>query len=124
MSAPDLASWTSVVQKLLDSSETVTEGKTTRLVHVTDPPDHGRWTRSQPKPGPLPMLVLESEIAKDAKTIENNHYVNAKECDAAMLSHMARVVVLEARREHAKGIALKPLEFASGSIQFSVVLVK
>lgn len=129
----DAATWTAAVEKLLAASSTVTEKdpqsrdgrEITRVVHDTDPPENGRWTRKQPRPGPLPTLVLEDDIAKDAKTVEHEHSVLPGEENLdATCYHMAFMVVSEARRQRANGLALRdPVTDDNGMTVLGVVLV-
>lgn len=115
--------WTAAVKTLLER-KTVTEEKredgavVTVESHETDPPSDMRPPRGMKRPGPLPELVNEEEIAKGARTQVHDHQALDD------LDHMARVVVLEARRIQATGLALRePSVGPDGRVTLSVVNV-
>lgn len=117
--------WVEAVRSLLER-RTVVERKTkdgkteTVEIHETDPPENFRPPRGMKVPGPLPELVEEREVAKGARTETHSHAVPA----GADLDHCARVVVTEARRIQARGVALRdPVDLPSGGSVLTVVLV-
>ena len=126
----DAATWTRAVERLLAAVShrevKSADGKTVATVreHETDPPEHGRWTRRSPKPGPLPVLVLESEIARGAKTRE---HTNTAALGASLdldLYHAAKFVVGECRRQHARGLSLRaPVAAGEGVVELTFVMV-
>lgn len=129
----DMATWTAAVAKLLAATKTEDvlgpdKKKTgTKASHETDPSDHQRWTRKTPRPEPLPRLVEEHAIARGAKVLE--HELTAllgPEPDLDMVCyHNARSLVLEARREHAHGLALRePKTDVAGNLVLECVFVK
>ena len=125
----DETTWTAAVAKLLATftsrEEKGRDGKVTVLTdHETDPPEHGRWTRRVPRPGPLPVLVLESEIGKGAKTREHTTTVVLGHTLDLDCYHNARFAVCEARRQNAKGLALRaPKPVEDGCVELAWVMV-
>ena len=124
----DLATWSGAVKRLLETKEERIEKRGEEEVvvraHETDPPKNFLpRDRRMKRPGPLPLLVEESKIDKNAKTEVHDHeWTCTKDLDHDVY-HLARVVVTEARRIHAKGIALRAPVFADGVWTLSVVNV-
>lgn len=116
-----VAAVTGLLGRFTETDETTDDGATvTRKRHETDPPDGFRPPRGMRRPGPLPELVAEKEIAKGARTQVHDHAVPEGD---DVLDHMARVVVLEARRIQASGVALREPAEKDGRWTLSVVNV-
>lgn len=93
--------------------------------HETDPTPGQKRPRGMPIPGPLPSLVREKDIDKKAKVETHDHALGQFTDSMAVLAHFARVVVVEARRIHAKKIAAKtPIFENDKGYTLSVVMVK
>ena len=118
--------WREAVATLLLKFETVTVvlpdgSKAEKKVHETDPTPGQRCPKGMPRPGPLPALVEEADVAKAARTLVMTHNVETAGAD---LAHMARHAVVNAREHNAKGIALRdPVEESPGVTSLAVVLV-
>lgn len=120
-----LAEWEDAIRRLLakrgTTEITLPDGeKATRETNPTDPPDNIKIPRGMRKPGPLPALVAEKDIDRRATTEVHDHSSDTR----PDLDHLAHVVVCEARRIHAKGVAVRTPVHDGKKWTLSVVLVK
>lgn len=114
MPEPTLTDFADAITTLLAQREThevVVPGgkKELRERHPTDPP-HGYTPvgRRAPDPGPLPTLVRAEDVAPDARVLEHEHRLTPPVIPDHV-AHLARLVVIEARRVRARSVALRTL---------------
>lgn len=122
------------IKKLLDAKETTEEpqadgSKVVRVKHETDPPE-GLFHPRVAKPGALPVLIAFSDINPEAikrrQVQRHEHSVLVAQGDDldTWAYHLARLVVIEARRIRAKSVAVEAVvEGKNGEVVLKVSLV-
>lgn len=122
--------WPKILAEFLSTTRTqeVTDAQgrpATRTSHASDPPEgYTPMSHRDPRPGPLPELVALADVATTANVQRHEHAFAYDGTDVpAFLKHMAHVVVVEARRLRAKGIALEAARASRGQVVLEIVNV-